>query len=150
MSEETRPTPETDDKVKQLQWRDAQGLAVVPADFARYLERQRDEARETLIETERERDEAKEYGNSTANLLANISDTLRVRNFTKGQLDERVIALAKSRDAALAENTRLREALRFYAGKLRADGNGYEFDKEPDCFQGSIARAALNPPKTEL
>lgn len=47
----------------------------------------------------KERDEAQDYVNATANLLANIGDTLRSRDFTTGQLDERVIALAQKHDA---------------------------------------------------
>lgn len=35
------------------------------------------------------------------------------------------------------------EALQFYAGKRRADGNGYEFERE--LIRGEVARNALNP-----
>lgn len=41
--------------------------------------------------------------------------------------------------------TALESALQFYAGKLRADGNGYEFNKEPSSYTGGIAREALAP-----
>lgn len=44
---------------------------------------------------------------------------------------------------AQAEIARLREALAFYAGTLRADGNGFDFAKEPSGFRGEVARTAL-------
>lgn len=37
----------------------------------------------------------------------------------------------------------LEAALQFYAGRLREDGNGYEFDDEPSSITGGVARAAL-------
>jgi hypothetical protein len=46
----------------------------------------------------------------------------------------------------MAERARVEElekALRFYAGRLRADKNGYEFDDEPTHIQGGVARQAL-------
>ena len=46
-------------------------------------------------------------------------------------------------DRAEAENKRLRRALEFYAGRLREDGNGYEFDPEPTSILGAVAREAL-------
>lgn len=45
------------------------------------------------------------------------------------------------RDELVAEIRRLRRALTFYAGHLREDENGYEFDFE--TFKGSVARKAL-------
>jgi hypothetical protein len=44
------------------------------------------------------------------------------------------------------ERDGLREALKFYAGTIREDGNGYEFQKE--TYTGATARAALTQPTT--
>jgi len=38
---------------------------------------------------------------------------------------------------------KLEKALRFYAGRLRDDKNGYEFDEEPTHIRGGVARQAL-------
>ena len=44
----------------------------------------------------------------------------------------------------IAEVSRLRSALEFYAGTLREDGNGYVFAHE--TFRGETARNALSTP----
>lgn len=58
-------------------------------------------------------------------------------------LDE-LIRLRSQLQAGEADKRRLTEALEFYAGKLREDQNGYEFQRED--FTGEKARAALRPP----
>lgn len=55
------------------------------------------------------------------------------------------VAAEKRADALEQERDRLRAALKFYAGRLRADGNGYEFDAEPKLIMGGVAREALAP-----
>lgn len=52
--------------------------------------------------------------------------------------DTAAIIIQEAIDAAQAKNVK---ALKFYAGTKRADGNGYEFQKE--TFTGETARKAL-------
>ena len=52
-------------------------------------------------------------------------------------------------DEIRAKMKRMEEALSFYAGKVRQDGNGYEFDDEPEHMRGETARRALAPDPAE-
>lgn len=58
------------------------------------------QAEDRAESSERKRDELKNYADSTANLIANIGDTLRSRDITTRPMDEGVIALAQQRDSA--------------------------------------------------
>lgn len=69
--------------------------------------------------------------------LASAKKRLRVLH------ERRIVELETKLTAAEKRVAELEAALKFYAGRKRADGNGYEFDKEPSGFLGEIARQAL-------
>jgi len=78
------------------------------------------------------------YDLDVAKALAEAHDTIEGM---KTEMDRQ--------QAACAE---YREALEFYAGRLREDENGYEFDDEPSGILGTIAREALaaNPAGSKM
>jgi hypothetical protein len=69
-----------------------------------------------------------------------VSDEVLVLKAEKEALEKK-LAEQRGRDELQNRMCKLEEALKFYAGELRADGNGYEFQYED--FIGDTARKAL-------
>ncbi len=66
-------------------------------------------------------------------------DESDLKNKANKHADAITSALAKEREKLKVAL----EALHFYGGKLCEDGNGYEFQEEPDIFTGGVAREAI-------
>lgn len=150
-------------KCRGVAWlKEVQGYSV-PASFARQLETELAAERAARQKAETERDEYGHAVDAKCSLLANIGDTLRSRDFdgSIGQMDERVIAMAKVLDATISERDALQAKLaEVEADKVRLDWQRnmlakvffedgkwiccIRFVHGHECWNGDSPRAAID------